>query len=158
MRHERPVRTDPFPDRRTVEAARDGDAGAVERLTAGALPPVHHVIGRAAESDLDVDDIVQDTIVAVIRCRSCGTPRGSAPGWWPSRSASSPTPGGGRRATATQTAPDVAGDEASGLAAQGGSEPLAETGDTDPVLPLSIAAGVLTAGAGLLVLARRRRS
>ncbi|RZE95997.1 hypothetical protein C0L86_20675 [Streptomyces sp. SCA2-2] len=31
-----------------------GDAGAVERLTAGALPPVHH-------------DIVQDTMVAVIR-------------------------------------------------------------------------------------------
>ncbi|MGA5005027.1 sigma-70 family RNA polymerase sigma factor [Streptomyces koyangensis] len=44
-----------------------GDAGAVERLTAGALPPVHHVIGRAAESDLDVDDIVQDMMVAVIR-------------------------------------------------------------------------------------------
>lgn len=67
MRHERPVRTDPFPDRRTVEAARDGDAGAVERLAAGALPLVHHVIGRAAESALDVDDIVQDTMVAVIR-------------------------------------------------------------------------------------------
>ncbi|MGV9659164.1 RNA polymerase sigma factor [Streptomyces koyangensis] len=67
MRHERPVRTDPFPDRRTVEAARDGDAGAVERLTAGALPLVHHVIRRAAESDLDVDDIVQDMMVAVIR-------------------------------------------------------------------------------------------
>ncbi|MGA5297050.1 LPXTG cell wall anchor domain-containing protein [Streptomyces koyangensis] len=67
-------------------------------------------------------------------------------------------PAAGDGATATQTAPDAAGDEASGLAAQGGSEPLAETGDTDPVLPLSIAAGVLTAGAGLLVLARRRRS
>ncbi|MET7510317.1 sigma-70 family RNA polymerase sigma factor [Streptomyces albidoflavus] len=67
MRHERPVRTDAFPDRRTVEAARDGDAGAVERLTAGALPLVYNVIGRAAERDLDVDDIVQDTMVAVIR-------------------------------------------------------------------------------------------
>ncbi|MFE6716230.1 sigma-70 family RNA polymerase sigma factor [Streptomyces albidoflavus] len=67
MRHERPVRTDTFPDRRTVEAARDGDPGAVERLTAGALPLVYNVIGRAAESDLDVDDIVQDTMVAVIR-------------------------------------------------------------------------------------------
>ncbi|MFI8907669.1 sigma-70 family RNA polymerase sigma factor [Streptomyces albidoflavus] len=67
MRHERPVRTDAFPDRRTVQAARDGDAGAVERLTAGALPLVYNVIGRAAERDLDVDDIVQDTMVAVIR-------------------------------------------------------------------------------------------
>ncbi|MEW2705405.1 sigma factor [Streptomyces koyangensis] len=98
MRHERPVRTDPLPDRRTVEAARDGDAGAVERLAAGALPLVHHVIGRAAESALDVDDIVQDTMVAVIRALpELHDTRSSAPGWWPSRSASSPTPGGGRR-------------------------------------------------------------
>ncbi|MFE5509353.1 sigma-70 family RNA polymerase sigma factor [Streptomyces sp. NPDC056529] len=64
MRHDR---TDTFPDLRTVEAARDGDAGAVERLTAGVLPLVYNVVGRAAETDLDVDDIVQDTMVAVIR-------------------------------------------------------------------------------------------
>ncbi|MET8412661.1 sigma-70 family RNA polymerase sigma factor [Streptomyces sp. NPDC005195] len=67
MRHDGSDRTDTFPDRRTVKAARDGDAGAVERLTAGALPLVYNVVGRAAESDLDVDDIVQDTMVAVIR-------------------------------------------------------------------------------------------
>ncbi|MEU2245520.1 sigma-70 family RNA polymerase sigma factor [Streptomyces sp. NPDC019224] len=67
MRYERPARTDAFPDRRTVEAARDGEPGAVERLTAGVLPLVYNVVGRAAESDLDVDDIVQDTMVAVIR-------------------------------------------------------------------------------------------
>ncbi|MEU8935158.1 sigma-70 family RNA polymerase sigma factor [Streptomyces sp. NPDC048409] len=67
MRDDVSVRTDKFPDRRTVEAARDGDAGALERLTAGALPLVYNVIGWAAESDLDVDDIVQDTMVAVIR-------------------------------------------------------------------------------------------
>ncbi|MGW2299747.1 sigma-70 family RNA polymerase sigma factor [Streptomyces sp. NPDC001809] len=64
MRHDR---TDTFPDLRTVEAARDGNAGAVERLTAGVLPLVYNVVGRAAETDLDVDDIVQDTMVAVIR-------------------------------------------------------------------------------------------
>lgn len=67
MRHDGSDRTDAFPDRRTVEAARDGDARAVERLTSGALPLVYNVVGRAAETDLDVDDIVQDTMVAVIR-------------------------------------------------------------------------------------------
>ncbi|MFJ8862781.1 sigma-70 family RNA polymerase sigma factor [Streptomyces sp. NPDC102451] len=67
MRHDGSARTDTFPDSRTVEAARDGDAGAVERLTVSALPLVYNVVGRAAESDLDVDDIVQDTMVAVIR-------------------------------------------------------------------------------------------
>ncbi|MFD6494532.1 RNA polymerase sigma factor [Streptomyces sp. NPDC060188] len=67
MRYDGSDRTDSFPDRRTVEAARDGDAEAVERLTAGVLPLVYNVVGRAAEADLDVDDIVQDTMVAVIR-------------------------------------------------------------------------------------------
>ncbi|MEY6566830.1 RNA polymerase sigma factor [Streptomyces sp. PGLac3x] len=90
MRHERPVRTDAFPDRRTVEAARDGDAGAVERLTAGALPLVYNVIGRAAERDLDVDDIVQDTMIAVIRAlpelRETAKFRS-----WPPRPARAPT-------------------------------------------------------------------
>lgn len=70
MRHDGSDRTDAFPDRRTVEAARDGDAGAVERLAAGVLPLVYNVVGRAAESDLDVDDIVQETMVAVIRALS----------------------------------------------------------------------------------------
>ncbi|MGW9451403.1 sigma-70 family RNA polymerase sigma factor [Streptomyces sp. NPDC055632] len=50
-----------------MEAARDGDTQAIERLTAGVLPLVYNVVGRAAETDLDVDDIVQDTMVAVIR-------------------------------------------------------------------------------------------
>ncbi|MFD7795317.1 sigma-70 family RNA polymerase sigma factor [Streptomyces sp. NPDC059759] len=67
MRYDGSDRTDSFPDRLTVEAARDGDAEAVERLTAGVLPLVYNVVGRAAEADLDVDDIVQDTMVAVIR-------------------------------------------------------------------------------------------
>ncbi|MFF4978689.1 sigma-70 family RNA polymerase sigma factor [Streptomyces sp. NPDC001046] len=67
MQHDGSDGTDAFPDRRTVEAARNGDAVAVERLTAGALPLVYNVVGRAAEADLDVDDIVQDTMVAVIR-------------------------------------------------------------------------------------------
>ncbi|MGW6210175.1 sigma-70 family RNA polymerase sigma factor [Streptomyces sp. NPDC055109] len=67
MRHDGSDRTDSFPDRTTVKAARDGDTWAVERLTAGVLPLVYNVVGRAAEADLDVDDIVQDTMVAMIR-------------------------------------------------------------------------------------------
>ncbi|MFE1232809.1 sigma-70 family RNA polymerase sigma factor [Streptomyces sp. NPDC058745] len=67
MRHDGSDRADTFPDRLTVEAARDGDGGAVERLTAGSLPLVYNLVGRAADADLDVDDIVQDTMVAVIR-------------------------------------------------------------------------------------------
>ncbi|MFF2364609.1 LPXTG cell wall anchor domain-containing protein [Streptomyces sp. NPDC058122] len=52
----------------------------------------------------------------------------------------------------------AAGDDDSDLTAHGGTEPLAQTGGSDPVLPLGIAAGVLVAGTGLLVLARLRRS
>ncbi|MFJ3439448.1 sigma-70 family RNA polymerase sigma factor [Streptomyces cyaneofuscatus] len=67
MRHDGSHRADTFPDHSTVVAARDGDDWAVERLTAGSLPLVYNVVGRAAEADLDVDDIVQDTMLAVIR-------------------------------------------------------------------------------------------
>lgn len=67
MRHDGSHRADTFPDHSTVVAARDGDDWAVERLTAGSLPLVYNVVGRAAEADLDVDDIVQGTMLAVIR-------------------------------------------------------------------------------------------
>ncbi|NEA38724.1 DUF1565 domain-containing protein [Streptomyces sp. SID11385] len=64
----------------------------------------------------------------------------------------------GTGAAGTDAASGPSGDAGSGPSAQGGGEPLAETGGSDPVLPLSIAAGVLVVGAGLFVLARRRRS
>ncbi|MFD6921104.1 right-handed parallel beta-helix repeat-containing protein [Streptomyces sp. NPDC059944] len=81
---------------------------------------------------------------------------------------------GGRESVATgQTSPDgangagaargsgttfgAAGDDDPGFSAHGGREPLAQTGGSDPVLPLGIAAGVLVTGAGVLALARRRR-
>lgn len=57
----------PFPDGTVVAAALEGDAGAVETLLAESLHLVYNVIGRAAESDLDVDDIVQETMLRVVR-------------------------------------------------------------------------------------------
>ncbi|MFD3750075.1 right-handed parallel beta-helix repeat-containing protein [Streptomyces cyaneofuscatus] len=49
-------------------------------------------------------------------------------------------------------------DADSGLKPNGASEPLAETGGSDPTLPLGIAAAVLGIGGGLLFAARRKRS
>jgi len=49
-------------------------------------------------------------------------------------------------------------DTDSGLKPNGASEPLAETGGSDPALPLGIAAAVLAIGGGLLFAARRKRS
>ncbi|MFD6496452.1 hypothetical protein ACFWER_32005, partial [Streptomyces sp. NPDC060188] len=45
----------------------------------------------------------------------------------------------------------TAGEDHAGLTAHGGSEPPAQTGGSDPALPLGIAAGVLVAGAALPV-------
>ncbi|GAA1527414.1 hypothetical protein GCM10009827_050580 [Dactylosporangium maewongense] len=49
-----------------VAAARDGDRAAVEALAARYLPLVYSVVGRGADRDLDVDDIVQDAMVRVV--------------------------------------------------------------------------------------------
>ncbi|MFB6551249.1 sigma-70 family RNA polymerase sigma factor [Streptomyces sp. NPDC056405] len=57
----------PFPAGPVVAAALDGDPDAVEALLAGSLHLVYNVVGRAAESDLDVDDIVQETMLRVVR-------------------------------------------------------------------------------------------
>ncbi|MBU2670778.1 sigma-70 family RNA polymerase sigma factor [Actinoplanes bogorensis] len=46
-----------------VVAARGGDPAARQELAARCLPLVYTVVGRAAERDLDVDDIVQETMV-----------------------------------------------------------------------------------------------
>ncbi|MCY0943274.1 right-handed parallel beta-helix repeat-containing protein [Streptomyces antarcticus] len=45
----------------------------------------------------------------------------------------------------------------SGLNANGASDPLAETGGSDPTIPLAIAAAVLAIGGGLVFAARRKR-
>ncbi|RZU49112.1 RNA polymerase sigma factor (sigma-70 family) [Krasilnikovia cinnamomea] len=55
------------PDTATVLAARAGDQAAVDRLIAGYLPLVYTIVGRALEGHTDVDDVVQDTMLRVLR-------------------------------------------------------------------------------------------
>src|SRR4051794_5776228 len=55
------------PDIATVVAARAGDAAAVDRLAAGCLPLVYAIVGRAVECHADVDDVVQDVMLRVLR-------------------------------------------------------------------------------------------
>ena len=55
------------PDTATVVAARDGDPAAVDRLVAGYLPLVYTIVGRALDGHADVDDVVQDTMLRVLR-------------------------------------------------------------------------------------------
>ena len=51
----------------TVVAARAGDPAAVDRLVAGYLPLVYTIVGRALEGHADVDDVVQDVMLRVLR-------------------------------------------------------------------------------------------
>ncbi|GIE92843.1 sigma-70 family RNA polymerase sigma factor [Paractinoplanes rishiriensis] len=55
------------PDIPTVIAARAGDPAAVDRLVAGYLPLVYTIVGRALEGHADVDDVVQDVMLRVLR-------------------------------------------------------------------------------------------
>ncbi|BCY13848.1 sigma-70 family RNA polymerase sigma factor [Actinoplanes sp. L3-i22] len=55
------------PDTATVVAARAGDPAAVDRLVAGYLPLVYTIVGRALEGHADVDDVVQETMIRVLR-------------------------------------------------------------------------------------------
>ncbi|MEY9962682.1 RNA polymerase sigma factor (sigma-70 family) [Streptacidiphilus sp. MAP12-16] len=52
---------------RTVLAARAGDAQALEALVAASLPLVYNIVGRALNGHPDVDDVVQETLLRVVR-------------------------------------------------------------------------------------------
>ncbi|MEV6717487.1 sigma-70 family RNA polymerase sigma factor [Lentzea sp. NPDC051208] len=54
-------------DAEQVQAARAGDRTALDAVVAGCLPLVYNVAGRALHADSDVDDVVQETMVRVIR-------------------------------------------------------------------------------------------
>lgn len=51
----------------TVVAAMAGDQRAVDELVRAYMPLVYNIVGRAMDGHADVDDVVQDTMVQVIR-------------------------------------------------------------------------------------------
>src|ERR1700760_4963663 len=51
----------------TVIAARRGDRKALDALVAGCLPLLYNIVGRAMNGHADVDDVVQETLVRVMR-------------------------------------------------------------------------------------------
>src|ERR1700753_1881828 len=55
------------PDTAMVVAARAGDHAAVDQLVAGYLPLVYTIVGRALEGHADVDDVVQEVMLRVLR-------------------------------------------------------------------------------------------
>ena len=55
------------PDPALVSAARDGDPQALDALLAASLPLVYNIVGRALRGHADVDDVVQDTMLRVVR-------------------------------------------------------------------------------------------
>ena len=55
------------PDISTVLAAQAGDPAAIDRLIAGYLPLVYTIVGRALEGHADVDDVVQEVLLRVLR-------------------------------------------------------------------------------------------
>jgi RNA polymerase sigma factor (sigma-70 family) len=50
-----------------AQAARDGDQRALDSLIAQHLPLVYNIVGRALAQRADVDDVVQDTMLRVVR-------------------------------------------------------------------------------------------
>jgi len=50
-----------------VDAARAGDNSSLDALVAEYLPLVYNIVRRTLSSDADVDDVVQDTMVRVVR-------------------------------------------------------------------------------------------
>jgi RNA polymerase sigma factor (sigma-70 family) len=50
-----------------VDAARRGDQAAMDELVSHYLPLVYNIVGRALHRSADVDDVVQDTMLSVVR-------------------------------------------------------------------------------------------
>jgi RNA polymerase sigma factor (sigma-70 family) len=55
------------PDPALVTAARAGDQRALDQLVAQCLPLVYNIVGRALDGHDDVDDVVQETLLRVVR-------------------------------------------------------------------------------------------
>ncbi|MET8198529.1 sigma-70 family RNA polymerase sigma factor [Micromonospora taraxaci] len=56
-----------LPDAGLVVAARQGDQRALDDVVEASLPLVYNIVGRALRGHADVDDVVQETLVRVIR-------------------------------------------------------------------------------------------
>lgn len=50
-----------------IAAARNGDQAAKDRLVAAYLPLLYNVVGRALNGHADVDDVVQETVLRMLR-------------------------------------------------------------------------------------------
>ncbi|GAB3514764.1 sigma-70 family RNA polymerase sigma factor [Phytohabitans suffuscus] len=55
------------PDAALVSAAQQGGTHALDALVAASLPLVYNIVGRALRGHADVDDVVQETLVRVVR-------------------------------------------------------------------------------------------
>ncbi|MEU8182101.1 sigma-70 family RNA polymerase sigma factor [Micromonospora sp. NPDC049047] len=62
--HAYPNRTDMSA---VVDAARRGDPAAMDALVSHYLPLVYNIVGRALSRSVDVDDVVQNTMLSVVR-------------------------------------------------------------------------------------------
>jgi RNA polymerase sigma factor (sigma-70 family) len=63
----RQARLEAVVDAATVAAARDGDKRSLDHLVAEHLPLVYNIVGRALDGHADVDDVVQETMLRVVR-------------------------------------------------------------------------------------------
>ncbi|PZT73710.1 MULTISPECIES: sigma-70 family RNA polymerase sigma factor [unclassified Streptomyces] len=54
-------------ERALIEAARAGDPGARDQLVTSCLPLLYNVVGRALNGHADVDDVVQETVLRMLR-------------------------------------------------------------------------------------------
>jgi RNA polymerase sigma factor (sigma-70 family) len=57
----------PMPDEAAVEAAREGDARAMDALVGAYLPLVYNIVGRALQIPGEIDDVVQDVMLQAVR-------------------------------------------------------------------------------------------
>ncbi|MCG7524820.1 sigma-70 family RNA polymerase sigma factor, partial [Streptomyces sp. OfavH-34-F] len=54
-------------ERALIKAARAGSPGARDQLVASCLPLLYNVVGRALNGHADVDDVVQETVLRMLR-------------------------------------------------------------------------------------------